>query len=112
MEPQAIAASFVATHHPGLLWQAKAAFGPAYLLQDRSAIACGDLPLPGPLGCPRRAAQLPFVLSQLEREKKGGGEDGLLINVDRSCCHRCAPSVERLLKELNTSGPLFSSSPT
>jgi hypothetical protein len=46
MEPKAIAAGFVATHHPGRLGQAKAACGPAYLLQDRLAIARQGLVAP------------------------------------------------------------------
>ena len=43
----------VATHHPGLLGPAKAARGPAPLLQDCLAITGRDLPLSGPLRCPR-----------------------------------------------------------
>src|SRR4030095_13257963 len=113
MEPKPIPASFVATHYLGLHRQAKATLCPAYLLQDRLAITGRDLPLPGPLRCTRGEAKLPFVHAQLEREKQGWGEGGLLIDAGRCCCcHRRAPSVERMLKELNTSGLVCSSSPT
>src|SRR2546428_9326029 len=104
MEPKPIAARLVATDDPRVFGQAKALLGPADLLQHRRDISCSNLPFARPLRCPRGEAELPFVLPQLEREKKCGSTGGLLINAGRCGCHRLAPSslVSKVEKKLNS----------
>src|SRR6266511_3543718 len=106
MEPEAVPAGLVATHHLRVVREPKALLGPVNLDKHRFDRSRRHLPFPRSL---RRACgepKTPCDNPQLKRQKQGRCAAGILTMLSPCLCgHWLAPSLLiRVLKELTTSG--------
>jgi hypothetical protein len=72
MQPETVAASFVATAHRRLVGQAEPLLSQADLLRERRQITGVDGALAGALALTDREVQLPVLVTQLEGHVEGG----------------------------------------
>jgi hypothetical protein len=114
VQPASLAASLVAAHDAGVLGQVKALRRPRDLLLSPCDIPSRDGPCARLLGHAEGAAQFPRVLSQCKREEQRGLGGGLLLDTSLyGGCHGLYSFFsDQFLKELNSSGPVVSASPT